>query len=63
VVVGEDVAVATVGALMLERACEIQLLVPEGQSAPLPDAKSVAASRLVGARSAFEYHARHLRLA
>jgi len=62
VVVGEDVAAATVGALMLERACEIQLLAPSGRPAPLADAITVARQRLQGARRVFDHHARRLGL-
>lgn len=60
VVVGEDVASATVGALMLERACEIQLLAPSARAATHEEAKAIAANRLAGARLVFEYHARRL---
>ncbi len=60
VVVGEDVVSATVGALMLERACEIQLLAPNGRSALEGEAQVIASNRLAGARLVFEYHARQL---
>jgi ribulose-5-phosphate 4-epimerase/fuculose-1-phosphate aldolase len=63
VVVGEDVATATCAALMLERACELAILSPGGRAASLADAKAVAASRLAGTRSVFEYHARRLGIA
>ena len=60
VVVGEDVVSAAVGALMLERACEIQLLAPSGRSALEEEARVIAANRLASARRVFEYHARRV---
>jgi ribulose-5-phosphate 4-epimerase/fuculose-1-phosphate aldolase len=60
VVVGEDVATATVAALMLERACEIQLLAHGGRQASVDEARAIAEARLASARSVFDYHARRL---
>jgi L-fuculose-phosphate aldolase len=61
VIVGGDVAAATVGALMLERACELQILTGSSTRRLSPaDASAVAGSRTGSFRAVFEYHARSL---
>jgi ribulose-5-phosphate 4-epimerase/fuculose-1-phosphate aldolase len=64
-VAGRSVAEACVGALMLERACEIQLLAQPDPSAPVQqappaDAQSVQAIRDQGVEASFDYYARSL---
>jgi L-fuculose-phosphate aldolase len=68
VVAGADVPEATVGALMLERACEIQLLAQPSvehpvREASLADALEVAAARRAELRPVFEYYVRRLNAA
>jgi L-fuculose-phosphate aldolase len=65
VVAGADVAEATCAALMLERACEVQLLAQPAAGQPVAhasraDALAVAAIRGADMRRVFEYHVRRL---